>query len=101
MKKLSLLLIAIFFSFMSVGNAVAEKPEINNLDRNAVWTNWVGHPSHDASQHDAMMNAGEGTAQKVSTKNFTPQYREGEIVEFDFVRETKYYDYSMERGKSS
>ncbi len=100
MKKLSVLLVAIFFSLLSVGNALAAQPEMSNLDRNAVWTNWAWNSSHRQTD-EGMMRSGKGLAQNVSTKDFKPQYKPGEVAEFDFVRETKYYDYKFDRDKSS
>jgi hypothetical protein len=82
MKKLSLLLIAMLFCLLSVGNAMAEEPKTSVLDRNAVWTNKTKIiPSNRSS----------GNVLKSDIKSW---HSNGKGMEFDFIRETKSYDHA-------
>jgi len=88
MKKLSLLLIAIFFSLLSVGNAMAEEPQRSILDRNAVWTNKSGATSDS------------GKSGYVSVKNVKPGHMNGKPMKFDFIKETRSYDHAKDGRQS-
>jgi hypothetical protein len=97
MKKLSLLLISIFFCLLSAGNAMAVEPQTDVLDRNAVWTN----NTDTNAKTDGTMSFGNENSTQVSTKSVKSKKMNGEVMEFDFIRETKSYDHSKDRGNSA
>lgn len=98
MKKLSVLLIAMFFCLLSMGTAMAEMPQTSVLDRNAVWTNWI-HKSGDFSEPDKAEGFASGKAIQISTNNDRSDQDQG--MNFDFIRETKSYDYDKDSGLST
>ncbi|QPJ63570.1 MAG: hypothetical protein G3M70_17480 [Candidatus Nitronauta litoralis] len=102
MKKLSVLSIALFFCVLSLGTAFADEVKVNMLDRHAVWTapsveeQWRGPADNLTS-----MGSGEGRTRNISTEEAAPDEMEGFTRHFDFIQETKSYDYDHDRGKAS
>ena len=96
MKKWSVLLIAIFFCVLSIGSALANEPNI--LDRHAVWSKSVDEGNR-IPENTGAMDSSRSTTRRVSTETVKGGMRE-KTVEFDFIRETQFYDYAKDQGKS-
>ena len=101
MKKLITLLIALVFCGVMVAPALAGDPTVSVLDRHAVWTKW--HGKGNTTKSGLAMGDIERPAHptKVSTQRSYAPSMKGEIPDFDFVRETKVYDYAKDRGNGA
>ena len=67
MKKLIVLMIAISFSIMGSGVALADKSVTNTLDRHAVWSKW-GDDDNRIPESTEAMDYSRGTTRRVSTE---------------------------------
>ena len=99
MKKLIILMIAACFMIMSSGTALADKSGNWATEKHPVWSTWfdedgdrisdrVGYSSPDLEQ-----NASPASMDKVEMS--------GENKIFDFIQETKTYDYERDKGGSA
>lgn len=101
MKKLMVILIALSFFAIGSGSALADEPETSNWDEHAVWSKWYDQDGNRLPQNPDLMGSNSASERKVSTKTPAKLSRVGEAAEFDFIRETKTYDYSKDRGDSA
>ncbi len=97
MKKMTALLIAISFCTLSAGSALAKDSPTNTVDRYAVWTNWfdesgkrIPNPLEDKDSESGV----HAETTKSNDKN-------SKNKSFDFIKETKSYDYNKDKDKSS
>ncbi len=95
MKKLIVLMIAITFCIVGSGVAWADEPATSALDRHAVWTKWI---DEDNKPEKPIVMDTPREKGSVSTQHSVKADTSGGKADFDFVRETKRYDYSMDRG---
>lgn len=97
MKKM--LMIAISLCILSAGNALASNSKGDPLDRNAVWTNGSteknNHPPSSGNRMVSKATTGSKSSSVQSTKGMHEKKRD-----FDFIRETKFYDYQKEKNNS-
>lgn len=105
MKKLSSLLIAISFCIMSVGNVFANDSQVNVVDRHATWTNWFDENGNRLPDTISKMNADRMRSEKASVGESVQvgmkDGSRGETKQFDFIQETKSYDYSKDSRTST
>ncbi|NIQ02044.1 MAG: hypothetical protein GWM98_17905 [Nitrospinaceae bacterium] len=101
MKKWLAFLIMTSFMIAGAGSAFAAEPDLDVLDRHAVWTKWFEEDGKRQLQLDnfTMKSEIDKEPRRISTEN--PQI--GEMtrgaVDFDFVHETEYYDYEQDPNK--
>jgi len=94
---------ALFFAMtlciLSAGNVLAQGSKSNPLDRNAVWTN------HTQSMHQRVIqdqSDSKNLQSRKSSKRSTETMKvDKKHKKFDFIRETKSYDYSKDKGNSA
>ncbi|MFQ5481625.1 MAG: hypothetical protein ACE5ER_02605 [Nitrospinaceae bacterium] len=101
MKKLMVLMIAISFCIFSAGNALADEPAISSLDQHAVWSKWFDHAGNRLPENPGVMDSASAKAPTVQTQTTAQSNRTAGLAEFDFIHETKSYDYSKDRGNSA
>ena len=105
MKKLSALLIAISFCILSAGNVLANDSQVNAIDRHAVWTNWFDENGNRLPDTIAKMRSDRMKPERASTGGSTQAGMEGGMGSksklFDFIQETKSYDYSKDSKNST
>ena len=101
MKKLMVLMIVMSFLVMGSGSAFADDPANLPLDRNAVWSKWFDDSGNRIPGTVDVSGASSKDEQKVShwTTGISKMTRKG--AEFDFIHETKVYDYGKDRGNSA
>lgn len=105
MKKLSMFLLAISFCILSAGNVLANDSQVNVVDRYGVWTNWFDEngnrlPDTIAEMHENRMKP-ERTSTDTSTKAELAGGMGSKTKKFDFIQETKFYDYTKDSGNSA
>jgi len=101
MKKLSALLIAISFCILSAGNVLANDSQVNVVDRHGVWTNWFDENGNRIPDTIARMHADRIKPERASTGSGNEGKMDANSKQFDFIQETKTYDYSKDRGNSA
>ncbi len=102
MKKLSVLSIALFFCVLCFGTAFADEVKVHKLDRHAVWTALPLEKQWQTTT-DNMTYRGvdENRTRNISTEEATPNNMASFTMKFDFIQETKSYDYDKDHGKAS
>lgn len=101
MKKLVVLMAAICFAIISGGNVLADEPSIDTLNRHAVWTNWYDDDGSRLPQNSIATTSGPDVDRQVSIQPMDKFEMKDEVRDFDFIRETKYYDYTEDHGDSA
>lgn len=101
MKKMIALMIAMSFCAVSGGSALAGEPVTNSLDNHAVWSNWFDASGHRISGTLGATDSTTGVEQKISTQSLSKRDVKGKSAKFGFIRETKKYDYTKDRGHSA
>ncbi len=105
MKKLSALLIAISFCILSAGNVLANDSQVNVVDRHAVWTNWFDENGNRLPDTIAKMRADRMKPERASKGESIQAGMGGGMGEkgnkFDFIQETKSYDYTRDKGRTT
>ncbi len=71
------------------------------IDRHAVWTMWFDQKGDRLSGNPGVTGSSPGVERKISTRTMVNPQMEGVVLEFDFIRETKTYDHSKDRGDSA
>ena len=92
---------AVSFIVISAGNVLANEPTIDTLNRHAVWSNWFDSAGDRLIQAPAEGEQDAGLERKVSMEPMDKVEMNGEVKEFDFIRETEYYDYSQDHRDSA
>ncbi|QPJ65127.1 MAG: hypothetical protein G3M78_06880 [Candidatus Nitrohelix vancouverensis] len=100
MRKLMSLLIAISFFLMSVGSALASEPINEPWDRHAVWTkNYDQQDIRDGTDWSpGAMDEARGESSSGDSESM--EMKSGDSG-FDFVQETKFYDFSKDQNDSA
>jgi len=101
MKKLSGLLIAISFCILSAGNALANDFQMDAWDRHAVWSGWFDEKGNRLPDTVKSMTSDPDTTQRVSTETAKGRSMDEKDKRFEFIRETKSYDYAKDKGPSA
>ncbi len=101
MKKLSALLIAISFCILSAGNVMANDSQVNVLDRHAVWSNWYDENGNRIPDTIARMHEDRMKPERASTEAENEGGMSAGTKDFDFIQETKFYDYSKDSGNAA
>ncbi len=100
MRKQMSLLIAISFFLMSVGSALASEPIHEPWQRHAVWTNDYGQ--QDIGDGTTWSPGSADKTMGVSpTSDSDSMEMKSKDSRFDFVQETKFYDFSKEKEDSA
>ncbi len=101
MKKLSAFLIAISLCIFSAGNVLANDSQVNVVDRHGVWTNWFDENGNRIPDTISKMHAERMKAKRASTEGSHEDGMGGSTKKFDFIQETKTYDYAKDSGSSA
>lgn len=101
MKKLSTLLIAISFCILSAGNVLANNPQVNRIDRHAVWTNWFDENGNRLPSTIEKMKSERESSQFAYTEKGGNRGMKSKTKIFDFIQETKYYDHAKDKDSST
>ncbi|MFQ5451842.1 MAG: hypothetical protein ACE5E9_14550 [Nitrospinaceae bacterium] len=101
MKKIFALLIVVSFVVMGAGSAFAADPIMKTLDRHAVWTKWYDENGNRISENISMTASTGNSPQTVSAKSIKSDEMGQKVKKFDFVHETKYYDYAKDHRNST
>lgn len=98
MKKLMGLMVVMGLFVINSGSALATEPVPGNWDSRSVWSEWFDNNGSRISEQPGAMETTGGMERKVSTGTSGGSEMKGEAREFDFIRETKTYDYTKDRG---
>ncbi len=101
MKKLVVLMIAAAFCVVGSGVALADEPAPLEWDRHAVWTKWSEEDGNRSPDKPGTMETPSGAKENVTIHTTSNMDRTDFVSGFDFIRETKEYDYSREKGNSA
>lgn len=101
MKKLMALMIVMSFFVVSSGSALADEPATIPMDRHAVWTKWFDENGNRLPGKLSVMGSTPGVELKISTPDLNKSKMKGKVAKFNFIRETKTYDYAKDRGNST
>jgi hypothetical protein len=97
MKKLSVMLIAISFYLFSTGSALANKPEIDDLERHANWSK-IYDDKKQTDVTNSKTDSKGSNPMKPSMKSAFSGQGKSEGADFDFIRETTTYDHSKDKS---
>jgi len=101
MKKLSALFIAMTFCILSAGSAVASDSQMEILDRHAVWSDWFDENGNRLPDTIEKMNSDRSTPERASSETVKGDGMDEKGRKFDFVQETKFYDYAKDNGQET
>jgi|GEM_PF-1539888 len=101
MKKLMILMVAISLCVIGSGNAWATNPVPSIVDNHAVWTKWFDDNGHRLPGTYGVTGSTPGVEKKISTQSLGKGKMKGRTAEFDYIHETKVYDYAKDRGNSA
>ncbi|GJL77290.1 MAG: hypothetical protein NPINA01_02790 [Nitrospinaceae bacterium] len=101
MKKLMVLMIAMSFLIVGSVSALADEPEAKNSSRHAVWDDWFDDKGDRLTGALGTADSTGEMERKVSTQTSDKSEMQDKKGEFDFLNETKTYDYEKDRGNSA
>ena len=98
MKKWFAFLIVV--SFLFAGSAVSFASEPVPFDRHAVWSNWDYEKGKRVTGERNTEGSESRTPEPAQTRMIDKKGMDSKTTPFDFIKETKVYDYSKEHGSS-
>lgn len=101
MKKLMVLMIAIFTFAIASSGALADEPANSALDRHSVWKSFIDERTPPPAEPSEFMGSSPASGQMATPESESEKGKTGESPVFDFIRETDSYDYSRDRDNSA